>query len=133
MPEWMFAGIVGLVASALMAAGGVLGHLLAARTQRTTAATQAAATMVIAEKTDAQALIDQLQEERQFYIQAAETRAAEQDERLERIEKECGIIRGERDLLKDHAIELREHIYAGKPPPPPEWPAALKPRQENTP
>lgn len=103
MPEWMFGGLVTLGVGVIGTVGIVVGHLVSNRASR---------------RSDSQALIDQLQEELTGYRTAAEARATAQDERMNRLERYS-------DGYRDHAHELRSHIWDQKPPPPPQWPEGL--------
>ena len=105
----------------LTVVGAVVGSVLTNRVARRAAETVAIAT----QKSGENQLIDQLQEElgghrkiAEDVRQAADRRATVQDERMNRLDKLASGYR-------DHAHELRSHIYDGKPPPPPDWPPNL--------
>ena len=120
MAEWL-APAATLAGVMLVVIGGIVGSVLTNRV-----ATRAARTAAIAtEKSGENQLIDQLQEElgghrkiAEDVRQAADRRATVQDERMNRLDQ---LATG----YRDHAHELRSHIWDGKPPPPPEWPADL--------
>lgn len=107
MPEWLITALITLGVAAIGASGVWLGAILANRTAGR-----------VAKKTGENALIDQLQEELTRYREDAGRRATAQDERLNRLEKF-------NDGYRAHIHELRSHIWDGKAPPPPEWPADL--------
>lgn len=125
MPEWLFGGLVTLCVGIIGTAGLVIGYIISARTARATAqATTKTATITAAATVDAnarndtQTLVDQLQEELARHRSAQDARATAQDERLNRLETYS-------DGYRNHAHELRAHIWDGNPPPPPEWPKDL--------
>lgn len=105
--EWTSGGLITLAGSALLASGVWIGHILAARTAGRAA-----------KQSGENALIDQLQEELGRHRDTAERRATAQDERMNRLEVYV-------DGYRNHAHELRAHIWDGNPPPPPEWPDGL--------
>ncbi|MDQ0894415.1 hypothetical protein [Agromyces ramosus] len=134
-PEWV-GPLLGLAGTALVVLGGVVGYLIVAKTTKAAAATQAAATAAaattqaaavaaVSDKTDAQALIDQLQEELKIHRDAQTARSTAQDERMTaqdvRMERLGMLVDG----YRDYAHTLRAHIYDELPPPPPEWPDGL--------
>ncbi|TQL46664.1 hypothetical protein FB562_2188 [Homoserinimonas aerilata] len=103
MPEWLITSLIGL-AIAVVGSGGVwLGAISSGRAVK---------------KSGENSLIDQLQEELSTYRNDAGRRATAQDERLNRLEKH-------NDGYRAHIHDLRSHIWDGKQPPPPEWPADL--------
>ena len=71
------------------------------------------------------ALIDQLQEQIKDDRESRERELARQDARISALELEQRKSK-RRELIRDNYINrLREHINAGNPPPPPEWPEGL--------
>ncbi|MFF2274222.1 hypothetical protein ACFVTX_18250 [Agromyces sp. NPDC058136] len=118
----MFAGLMSLGGIALTTGGLIVGYVISARTARLTSTQQAAATAKAAENTQAQLLIDQLQEELTRHREAQDARANAMDDRITGLEQRNHELMRERDAYRDHAHALRSHIYDGKPPPPPDWP-----------
>ena len=45
---------------------------------------------------------------------------------VDRLRAEVGALRADSRKLTDYVHDLREHIAAGKPPPPPDWPEGLR-------
>ncbi len=107
MPEWLIPPLVTVAVAVVGASGVWLGVILSSRTAARVAETSAE-----------NSLIDQLQEELKTYREDAGRRATAQDERLNRLEKF-------NDGYRAHIFDLRSHIWDGKPPPPPDWPADL--------
>ena len=103
MPEWLVVGLLTLAGIGLTAGGAVIGSLMLSKT---------------AKRTDTQSLVDQLQEELVAHRSEQSARSTAQDERMNRLETYS-------DGYRNHAHELRAHIWDGNPPPPPEWPANL--------
>lgn len=95
-----------------------LGVRVTARSAERRARQDAAASVREHEATAQDKLIDQLQEELAAHRAGAEARMTAQDERMNRLERYA-------DGYRDHAHELRSHIWDQKPPPPPEWPDGL--------
>jgi uncharacterized membrane protein YhiD involved in acid resistance len=118
MPEGLGAALIGFAGTALVATGAIVGHLLSARAQKRAAETQAVATQTTREN----ALIDQLQEELSGHREATNTRLVEQERRMNAVEERNHELMRERDAYRDHAHELRSHIWDGNPPPPPPGP-----------
>lgn len=111
-----------LLGAAVVALVGVLvGHRVASR-NAANAAAQAAAAL---EKSSEQILIDQLQEELTDHRAAQESRMTAQESRMTDLESRNHELMKERDGYRDHAHELRSHIWDGNPPPPPDWPEGL--------
>lgn len=108
MPEWLFGGLITLAVTVVTVIGVVLGHMVTSKS---------------AKRTSEQQFIDQLQEELSRYRFTADARATVQNERIERIERQNKELTEERDTLRSYAHDLRGHIFDGKPPPPPTWPA----------
>jgi len=136
MPEWLFGGLVTAGVGIIGTVGIVVGYFVSARTARTTAATQAASqveiakqtaatTAAVAEKSNEQQLIDQLQEELTAHRAEQTERTARLEERMQKVDDRNHDLMRERDGYRNHAHELRAHIWDGKPPPPPEWPDGL--------
>lgn len=121
MPEWLATALLALAGTALLAGSAVFGALLSARAQKRAAKVQAEA----AQSTRENALIDQLQEELAGHRQATNERLVEQERRMNAVEERNHELMRERDAYRDHAHELRSHIWDGKPPPPPDWPPGL--------
>lgn len=121
MPEWLSVALLSLAGTALLAGAAVVGHLLSARAQNRAATTQQQAT----QSTRENALIDQLQEELAGHREATNTRLVEQERRMNAVEERNHELMRERDGYRDHAHELRSHIWDGNPPPPPSWPEGL--------
>lgn len=119
MPEWLVVALLGLAGSALVFVGAIVGHLLSARAQKRAAQVQAEANQASREN----ALIDQLQEELAGHREATNTRLVQQEQRMNALDDRNHELMRERDAYRDHAHELRSHIWDGKPPPPPAWPA----------
>lgn len=137
--EWL-GPLFGLAGTALVVLGGVVGYIISAKTTIRASATQAAATAAAAttqaaavaaasDKSDAQALIDQLQEELKTHREAAAQRATaqdqrmtEQDGRMQKLEEYNRDVTRQRDEYRDYAHTLRSHIFDRKDPPPPDWP-----------
>lgn len=103
MPEWLTTSLIGLLIAVVGSGGVWLGAISSGRA---------------AKKSGENTLIDQLQEELKTYREDAGRRATAQDERMNRLEQHI-------DGYRDYAHTLRAHIYDGKQPPPPEWPAGL--------
>ena len=103
MPEWLIALVVAVVG----ASGVWLGNILSNRT----------ASKALTQNGENN-LIDQLQEELRTYREDAGHRATIQEGRLTALENNS-------NGYREHIYELRSHIWDGKPPPPPEWPAGL--------
>lgn len=138
-PEWV-GPLLALAGTALVVLGGIVGYVITAKTTTrastaaatavaTAAATQAAAVAAVSEKSDAQALIDQLQEELKSHREAAAARATaqddrmtEQDGRMQKLEEHNRELTKQRDEYRDYAHTLRSHIFDRKDPPPPDWP-----------
>lgn len=110
MPEWLFAGFVSLGGIALTTGGLVVGAVVSAKTTRTTATQQAAASVAVAAKTSEQIFIDNLQDELARYREAT-------DQRLDKLEAENTAYRAFIFVQRDH---MREHGLT-----PPAWPANL--------
>lgn len=121
MPEWLAIALLSLLGILLTTLGAVGGHILSARAQKRAAIVQAEANKSTAENK----LIDQLQEELTRYRVANDIRSTTQDQRMNDLEGRNDRLMRERDLYRDHAHELRSHIWDGKPPPPPDWPEGL--------
>ncbi len=78
-----------------------------------------------AQSSDAQALIDQIQEERtEARAQTAAARA-ETDARMTNAFARIAGLESRERLLLDYVSALRWHIDSGNPPPPPVYPAGL--------
>ena len=107
MPDWLITSLFTLGGIVITASGIWLGAILNNRTATKVAMTDAE-----------NSLIDQLQEELKTYREDAGRRATAQDERLNRLENF-------NDGYRSHIFDLRSHIWDGKPPPPPDWPADL--------
>lgn len=125
MPEWLFAGLVSIGGILLTTAGLVTGYAISARTARLTSTQQAAATAKATEQSGAEHLIDALQEELQRYRNSTDQRALNMELRITGLEERNHHLMQERDGYRNHAHELRAHIWDGKMPPPPEWPTGL--------
>lgn len=136
MPEWLFGGLVTAAVGIVGTAGIVIGYFVSAKTARTTAATQAASqveiakqtaatTAAVAEKSNEQQLIDQLQEELKDHRAEQGDRTARLEERIQKVDDRNHELMQEREAYRNHAHELRSHIWDGKPPPPPNWPEGL--------
>lgn len=107
----MLTSIIGAVA---LLGGTLVGHRIADRKSRRDATVAHQAT----ESSAQNQLIDQLQEELAEHRRAQGDRMTAQDERMNRLERYS-------DGYRDHAHQLRSHIWDGKPPPPPPWPDGL--------
>jgi len=105
-------GMITALGTVLGAIGGILG------------------TWALVRKTareDAQQLIDQLQEERTAaYAQIEKERAAAREDRLA-YEAKIDAFWVDKDASRRYVAELEQHIYEGKPPPPPVRPAGYIP------
>lgn len=119
MPVEVMVALLGLGGVALTTGGVLIGVLVSARAQKRAATVQAEATQATREN----ALIDQLQEELAGHRAATNERLVEQERRMNALEDRNHELMRERDAYRDHAHELRSHIWDGKPPPPPDWPA----------
>lgn len=106
-PEPINWGVVGSVAVPIIVAGlGALGYWLSHRAQ----------------KGDPEhRMIDQLQEQ----LDAASKRSDKQDERMARIENELDRFKRRERIRDEYINQLRAHILAGNPPPPPDWPQGI--------
>jgi hypothetical protein len=113
-------GALAAIITALLGGGGIGGIL--AWWRRGSAlkarAVEAETALEQSRRSSNNELIDQLQEELREHRTAANARATAQDERLNRLDRH-------HDLAREHIHELRSHIWEGKPPPPPPWPAGL--------
>jgi len=89
-----------VLAAAITAVGGITVGFFAASGKR---------------REDKQALIDQLQEERDQYAALLREERAAGDARLSRMWTD-------KAASRQHIAELRAHIYSGSPPPPPDPP-----------
>lgn len=118
MPQWLTVALLSLAGTGLLAAAAIVGHLLSARAQKRAVAVQVEATQATREN----ALIDQLQEELSVHRAATNERLVQQETRMNSLESRNHELMRERDAYRDHAHELRSHIWDGKPPPPPDWP-----------
>lgn len=121
IPEWLGAGLLGLLGTVLIVGGAIVGHLLSARSQKRAATVQSEATQASREN----ALIDQLQEELKGYRETADKRAVEQDKRMNALEERNGILIDRNDRYRDLLHKHRAHIWDALPPPPPAWPDDL--------
>ncbi len=107
--------VLGMVAAAILSLWGVRLTVRSAE-RRARAEAEAAAGERGASAQDR--LIDQLQEELASHRNAQEARLTAHEERMTRLDRLV-------DGYRSHAHDLRSHIWDGKPPPPPEWPAGL--------
>lgn len=110
-----------LLGTIVTVAGGLVGSWLLYRQQGRQSRT-----------TDAQQIIDQLQEMRGADEDRHRRELAELRAEVAGLRAEVGEVRARaeaRELaLFDYASVLRWHIDDRRPPPPPEWPVALRPR-----
>lgn len=128
IPEWLGAGLLGILGTALLAGGAVVGHLLSAKASKRAAAVQTEEARVRAEEVKASRennLIDQLQEELTAYRKEQGDRMTAQETRMTDLEKRNDELRTQNDGYRDLLHKHRAHIYDGSPPPPPEWPDHL--------
>lgn len=121
MPQWLAVALLGLAGSGLLAGAAVLGSMLTARAQKRAISVQIEAAQASREN----ALIDQLQEELAGHREATNVRLVEQERRMNAVDERNHELMRERDLYRDHAHELRSHIWDRKDPPPPDWPEGL--------
>jgi Flp pilus assembly protein TadB len=121
MPEWLGTALLALAGTGLLAGAAILGSLMTAKANKRATAVQVEAAQASREN----ALIDQLQEELAGHREATNTRLVAQEKRMNAQEERTHEVTRERDAYRDHAHELRSHIWDGKPPPPPDWPTGL--------
>src|SRR5690606_2406254 len=113
---------------ALTVLGVIIGHLLSARSQNQATKVQKEAN----DKTNEQAMIDQLQEEVTrnqtelvHYRQAADARVLIMENRMTAMEERNIEVTAERDKLRNYAHDLRGDIFDRKAPPPRDWPVGV--------
>lgn len=103
-----------LLASVVAAVLGYLGVWLVQRNQKKANKT-----------TDTQAIIDQLQEERQSDRENFSTTAKKFEDRQQRLETRLENAEALFRISSDYVLALRYHIAEGHPPPPPPYPAEM--------
>lgn len=104
-----------IITAVLSLAAGVFGTLVASRNKRR----EDVDATHKQHREDRQAWFDQLQEERNTYAQ--QLREEREANRIERAENAARIDRMYEDKAasREHVAQLRAHIHAGNPPPPP--------------